>query len=110
MRYPYRCTCGHEFEVIKFAKEIDRVESCPKCGHNCDSSNRYISRTHFYGADDWNAAEFNPAFGEHLTPKQAKAKAKQMGLEEMGNENINKFHKHIDKNNQKRRDNRWAKV
>jgi len=110
MIYPYRCECGEEFEVIKFTKEIDRVENCPKCGHNCDSSHRYISRTHFYGADDWNSAEYNPAFGKHLTPKQAKAEAKSRGMIEVGNEDFNKYHKHLDDANQRRRDSKWSKV
>ena len=35
MRYPYRCTCGKEFEVIKHSKNIDDIEICPECGHNC---------------------------------------------------------------------------
>ena len=111
MIYPYRCPCGNEFEVIKHSKNIDDVEKCPDCKHNCTKENRYISRGSFYGAADWDNAEYNPALG--CVTKNAKHRAqiaKSKGLEEVGNADLNKYHKELDAANQQRRDDRWDKV
>ena len=111
MRYPYRCACGKEFEVIKHSKNIDDIEICPECGHNCTKENRYIGRTHFYGADDWDKASYNPAFGKViLNKKHAAAEAKARGMIEIGNEDLNKYNAELDKDNQKKRQARWDKV
>ena len=110
MRYPYRCTCGNEFEAIKAAKNIDDIEVCPDCGHNCTKENRYIDRTHFYGASDWNSLEYNPAFGKAVTRSEAKKEASRRGMIEVGNEDLNKYHAEIDKDNQKKRQARWDKL
>ena len=110
MIYPYRCVCGKEFEVIKSSKNIDDIEICPECGHNCTKAERYISRTHFYGADDWNSLEYNPAFGKALTKRQAKQEAKRRGMIEVGNESLNDYHKELERDNEKRRQAAWDKV
>lgn len=98
--YPYRCTtCEHEFEVVKRVADIDSAEQCPECN---SVSERYIGRTHFYGADDWNKQEYNPAFGKSLTPQQARKEAKKRGMIEVGNENPDKIHKHFEKEREKK--------
>lgn len=108
--YPYRCVCGNEFDVYKNLSDIDKIEICQECGHNCTKDNRVIARTTFYGADDWNSAEYNPAFGKHVTKREARLEAKRRGMEEVGNEDLKKYHKHIDQENEKRRKARWDKV
>ena len=111
MRYPYRCECGKEFNVIKSSKIIDRVEKCPHCGHNCTKENRFISRTHFYGADDWDKAEYNPAFGKVIRNKKHRdAEAKRLGLEEVGNAEMEKYGKELEDARNKRIDESWEKV
>ena len=110
MRYPYRCDCGEEFEIVKAVKYIDDIEICPACGHNCTKEHRYIDRTHFYGADDWNSLEYNPAFGKAVTKQEAKREAARRGMIEVGNEDINKYHAEIDRSNEQKRKARWDKV
>ena len=110
MIYPYRCVCGKEFEVIKSSKNIDDIEICPECGHNCTKAERYISRTHFYGASDWDSLDYNPAFGKAVTKKQAKAEAKRRGMIEVGNEDLSKYHKELDRDNERRRQEKWDKL
>ena len=111
MIYPYRCNCGKEFEVIKSSKIIDRVEKCPHCGHNCTKENRFISRTHFYGASDWDNAEWNPAFGKVIRNKKHRdAEAKRLGLEEVGNTDLSKYHKGLDDDRAKKLDDSYEKA
>jgi len=111
MIYPYRCDCGKEFEVIKSSKKIDDIEVCPECGHNCTKANRYLSRGYFYGASDWDNAAYNPAFGKVIRNKlHAKQEAKARGMIEVGNEDMNKYHAELDKDNEKKRQARWDKV
>lgn len=110
MIYPYRCPCGKEFEVTKSSKNIDDIEVCPECGHNCTKAQRYISRTHFYGADDWDSMDYQPAFGKPMTKRQAKAEAKRRGMIEVGNESMSKYHADLAKDNERKRNDRWDKV
>lgn len=96
MIYPYLCEeCGHKFEVIKFVAEIDRPEPCEKC--SSPLTHRYIGRTHFFGAGDWNTQQFNPGLGCYTKSNKHAAKiAKERGLIEVGNESAEKVHKHYD--------------
>lgn len=108
--YPYQCkACDHAFEVIKPIAAIDNPESCPKC--SSPDSQRYIARTHFYGASDWDRAEYNPAFGKIVRNAQhRKELAKRHGMEEVGNEPVESLHKHYDTERERRIDESWAKV
>jgi putative FmdB family regulatory protein len=94
--YPYDCPeCGKEFEVIKSFRDYDRVENCPDCDTisiRTIAKSQGIDKT---AAADWNASSYNPAFGEHLTPKQAKKKAKKRGWAEVGTESPEKIEKHF---------------
>ena len=110
IRYPYRCkSCEHEFEVIKPIAAIEDPESCPEC--KADGAERYIGRTHFYGANDWDKAEFNPAFGQIVRNGQhRKELAKRHGMEEVGNESVEKIHKHYDSERERRSDESWARA
>lgn len=89
MIYPYRCEHNHEFEVTKSVRFIDDPENCPTCGK---IGVRYISRTHFFGASDWDTKEFNRGLGIVTRNKKHRDReAKARGLIEIGNENIDKF-------------------
>lgn len=98
--------------MIKSYKDIDRPESC-KCG---SEAVRYISRTHFYGADDWNKAAFNPAFGKiikskaHLREELAIARSEGREMVEVGNESLENIHHRSERERADRRDKRWYDV
>lgn len=109
MIYPYRClACANRFEVIKSVKDIDRGETCPGCKNV--QTERYIGRTHFYGAavED---AEFNPGLGMVVKNKKHRAEiAKRNGLIEVGNEDPNRLYDTIEKDREKRIADSWNEV
>lgn len=109
MIYPYRCMeCAFSFEVIKSVKDIDNQEYCPQCKAE---GKRYITPPHLYGISDWDKAEFNPGLGCVIkNSKHRKQVAKQMGVEEVGSEPIEKIHKHFDDMREKKRDLEWEKL
>jgi hypothetical protein len=100
--------CLFEFEVTKSVASIDHPETCEKCGAPAE---RYISRTYFYGAGDWDKAEYNPGLG-CITKNSLHRKriCKQRGLEEIGNECPDKTCDHYDRARQKTLEDRWASV
>ena len=95
MEYPYQCKeCKKLFSVFKSVKDINELETCPDCKAVCDEHCRYIGRTTFYGADDWDKAEYNPAFGKIIkNRKHRDLEAKRRGMVEIGNENVENIHK-----------------
>lgn len=112
--YPYRCECGNEFEVVKRMAEIDRVERCELCQRK---ATRYIGRTNFTGASEWNSDAYrgyNPAFGKVVNGKthqrELLAKAKDEGKEmiEIGTEKPETMEKHFSKQREETRARRWA--
>jgi putative FmdB family regulatory protein len=110
--YPYRChACGTHWESCKSVSDIDRVETCPACQEKCGRDDRYIGRTHFYGASDWDKAEFNPAFGKVVRNSKHRAQlAKERGYIEVGNENPDKIHDKFEKDRHEKRERSWAEV
>ena len=109
--YPYECpACQETWEVSKRLSDIDLPESCPNCQ---TAGNRYISRTHFYGASDWDKAEFNPGLGCVVKNKQHRAEiCKRRGLVEIGNDfnSTEKWCAANDKAREERRERAWAEV
>jgi hypothetical protein len=109
--YPYRCSdpsCDHCFEVVKCIADIDLPEVCETCKA---PATRYIGRTHFYGASDWDRAHFNVGLGcECRSHKHASQIARSRGLEECGNTSPESIVKDADKTRQRRIDERWASV
>lgn len=94
--YPYECQdCGHDYEVVKSVSAIDETEYCPKCN---SVASRYIAKTGgFIGAGDWDTAHYNPALGKVVKSNaEARMEAKRMGMEEIGNEPVDKIHKKFD--------------
>lgn len=109
--YPYCCdTCDTHFEVVKPVAELERQEVCSACG---GIGKRYISRTHFYGASDWDKAEYNPGLG--CVTRNAKHReriAKERGVIEVGNDyrEIDTMHRENEKKREEQRERRWAGV
>ena len=89
MTYDYLCdSCGHKWDVIKSVRHIDDPENCEKCS---TAGRRIITRTHFYGASDWNNQRYSPALGRVVNSSLEERKlAKERGYIEMGNECPNK--------------------
>lgn len=111
--YPYQCTsndCGKEFDVVKTVSEIDNPEYCDKCG---SKGERFIGRTHFYGASDWDKAEFNPGLGCVTRNSKHRAEvAKRLGLQEVGNDyqTPDKWISETDAKRKRESEYRWASV
>lgn len=108
--YAYECQkCANAFDVVKAVADLNRTEACSEC--NSPDTSRVISRTHFYGASDWDKAEYNPAFGKVIRNKKHRdAEAKARGMVEVGNENVEKIHEHFDKQLEKQNKDSWDKV
>ena len=110
--YPYECAnCSTCYDVTKRVAEIDDPAFCPSCG---DAGMRTIGRTHFYGASDWDKAEFNPAFGQVVRNKthqrEILRKFADQGkvFEDVGNEPVENLHKHFDGEREARLKARWS--
>ncbi len=107
MNYPYECpNCKHTFEVVKSVKDIDNIEHCIKCD---TISNRYIAKTHFYGASDWDT-KWNPGLGRYTQSSQHKKKlCQELNVEEVGNESPESLHKQAESTNKQILDQNWEK-
>lgn len=107
--YPYECeNCGNEWDVYKNLSDIEREERCKKCD---TVAIRRIAPTHFYGADDWDKAEFNPAFGKVIKNKQHRAEeAKRRGMIEIGNESHDKMCDSDEKERQRVMNDRYDRI
>lgn len=107
--YPYECpACQFEFEVVKPVADIDQQETCLKCGA---VSNRYIGRTHFYGASDWKGAEFDPSLGCVVrSNKHRRELAKRRGMVEIGNEKPETIHREMESSRAHREEMSWRQV
>lgn len=106
--YPYEClSCKHEFDIIKSVASIDDKEACPSC-HGEDTK-RYISRTHFYGASDWDSS-YNYGLGCVTKSRTHRNQIiKQRGLIEVGSENCEKISASMDKDKERADDARFEK-
>jgi len=91
--YPYLCIkCDLEFEVIKSVRHIDEPEQCENCGNIAERTIAFDQSFSKMAAGDWNTPHYNPAFGRHMkSNKEAQKEAKRLGLEEVGNEPIEKI-------------------
>jgi putative FmdB family regulatory protein len=94
--YDYLCEkCDLEFEVIKGMSEYDGLDKCTSCGNVGKRIFTYC-KFHFTGTKIEDA-EFNPGLGQITKSKAHREElAKKLGVEEVGNENPDKLHKHFD--------------
>ncbi len=96
------------WDVTKSMSAIDEPETCPDCQN---AGMRRISRTHFYGAGDWNNQQWNPGLGCYTKSNgHARQIAKNRGLEEVGNEKVETIHKTFEKQRDDTRERRWQEA
>lgn len=108
MIYPYECPrCKNKFDVIKSIRYINANEHCPNCE---EIAERRIGVSAIHGADDWNSAEYNPAFGKYVTKSEAKRLAKEKGLTEVGTEPVEKIHNHYETELDRKLEQSWDNV
>lgn len=106
--YPYEClSCKNDFDIIKSVSRLDDPEECPACSSK--DVKRYISRTHFYGASDWDSS-YNYGLGCVTKSRVHRNQIiKQRGLIEVGNEDCEKISAAMDKDKQKADDQRFER-
>ena len=94
MIYPYECECGFKTDIIKSVRDIDNSEKCPKCD---TIMSRKIAGGNGFLYAEVEDAEYNPGLGCVVKNKKHRAEiAKQRGLVEVGNEDMNKIMKRQD--------------
>lgn len=109
MTYEYECTqCGAIFDVIKSVKDMDRNETCPKCGEF--GQRQFIpSRVHLSGTSVQHA-EYNPGLGQIVKNKYHRSEiCKRKGLIEIGNDykTPDNIHKETEATRERRKAKRW---
>lgn len=108
--YDYFCEkCDLEFEVVKSIKEYDGQDQCVSCGN---VGKRIYTRCkfHFTGTKIEDA-EFNPGLGKITKSKAHRNElAKQMNVEEVGNENPDRLHAHFDSAREQKIKKSWDEV
>lgn len=107
--YPYRCSCGEEFDVYKSIHEAQRPEDCDRCGMRAD---RVFVPFLFSGAAV-QESEWNPAFGQVVKNKYHRSElAKKHGVVEVGNDYASpeSMQKHFDKQREDKRKQSWENV
>lgn len=110
MIYPHECSvCKEYFEVIKSLKDFDNPEYCPKCG--MVGIRTIAHRQSFFGAADWDTRHYNPALGMVVrSNKEAQKIARERGMVEIGNENLEKIHRTFDADREKKISSRYDDI
>lgn len=110
--YDYKCkVCEDTFTVSKCIADADMIEDCPHCEAKCDKSCRLITTgKEFYGEKPEEPFYSLPlgkwVKGKNDMRRQAKAK----GWIEVGNENVEKLHDSIDRDREKRSQDRYQSI
>lgn len=86
MTYVYDCPdCSHRFDVIKPARDMEKNETCPKCGEF--ALRRFVPEHVYISGAKVEHAEYNPALGCVTKNSKHRAElAKRKGLVEVGND------------------------
>lgn len=108
--YDFACDkCSLEFEFIESIKEYTGLKNCTQCGKQMRRIYKYCT-FHHVGAKVEDA-EFNIGLGR-ITKSTAHRKelAKQLGVEEIGNESPDRLHKHFDKTREDKLKKSWDEV
>ena len=108
--YDYRCPdCKHEFDVTKPISSIDDMECCPSCLGTCDHSARIIKTAKEFFGEKQEEPFFSVALGKMVSGKKdLRRQAKERGLIEVGNENIDKIMDRSESDMQRRSAEKWA--
>jgi hypothetical protein len=89
--------------------EIDNVETCPACGSQ-DNRRKVIGGTGFFGEKDWDTKHFSHALGKVVKSyADEKRIAREMGMEEIGNEPVDNVHKYFEERKKKELDETYEK-
>lgn len=108
--YDYRCSeCKHEFDVTKPISSIDDVECCPSCLASCDHSTRIIKTSKEFFGEKPEEPFFSVALGKMVSGnKDLRRQAKERGLIEVGNENVEKMIDRSDRERERRSQEKWS--
>lgn len=108
--YDWLCEkCELEFETVESITEYTGRKTCDACGN---PTRRIYTRCkfHFTGTKIEDA-EFNPGLGKITKSKAHREElAKQLGVEEIGNEKPEKIHKHFDSARDEKIKKSWDEV
>lgn len=108
--YDFHCEkCEKPFEMISGIKEYTGHARCPTC-KTASAQRIFTSNVHFLGTKV-ESREFNPGLG--IITKSArhrKDEARARGLEEIGNTDKAKMHKHFDDARALKRKKNWEAV
>ncbi len=109
--YEFKCsTCEKPFDIVCRVAERDDAYSCPDCGA---SGVRQLSMPAIdkSAAGDWNNVSYNPGLGTWTKSwKHGREIAKSRGLEEVGNEPLDKLHKKAEDRKVEIREERWREA
>lgn len=98
----------HIWDVSTTVATRDEPSNCPKCGApgTRQLTLPSIDKT---AAGGWNQQSFNPGLGcWTMSNKHAEQIAKSRGLEPIGDEPVEKLHKHYDNARKEKRERVWA--
>jgi len=108
--YAWKCSNGHDWEVVTTIAQRDEPSICPECRF-AGARGLTLPQIDKTAAADWNNASYNPGLGCWTKgTKHARQIAKSRGLIEVGNEDPGKIHKENDKLREDNRANRWKEA
>lgn len=109
MRYRYCPGCGQVVSYERYVADSRVLSNCPECNYIVDIGPT-PSKIHFIGSKVEHP-EYSPAFGCVIKNKSHRNEmAKQKGMEEIGNEPVEKIHKHFDTMREEKRERSWEEV
>lgn len=89
--------------MIKSVREIDSPEACPSCHES--AVRQFVPRRTYLNGTSVENYEYNPGLGCIVkNSKHRKEIAKSRGLEEIGNEPLEKIHKKFDSDRVEKRE------
>jgi putative FmdB family regulatory protein len=110
--YDYKCKhCEDTFEVTKRITDADMIESCPHCEAPCDKTCRYIATPKEFYGEKPEEPFYSIPLGKWVKGKNAmRREAKQRGMIEIGNENVEKLHDSVERDREKRSRDRYRSI
>lgn len=108
--YHYKCPkCGHDQDVVKTVSMLDDLETCENCKFNqLEGKHRILGVVQFYGEKP-EEPFYSIPLGKMVSGKtQMRKLAKERGMIEVGNENVDKLHDASDNQREAKSKERWA--
>jgi putative FmdB family regulatory protein len=108
--YDYKCkACSHEFSIGKRIADIDTLETCPGCKVECDKTNRVITKGREFYGEKPDEPFYSVALGKMVKGQSdLRRQAKDRGLIEIGNENVDTLLDRSAKEREKKNQDSWA--